>query len=133
MPAGDEEIDAAFAEIVAALEREGLDASWPEDAAQSGLAAHPASGKPTVASETEHYIAPEPPKMPRLRPGTVLALLLIMLSIILLAVPALAGLGNPVTTPVALVVLVAGVGWLVLRMRQDPLDPLEEPDDGAQV
>ena len=133
MPAnGPEDVDATFAQIAAELEREGLDTAWPDE---------PSKPTPwhvvdqdydwTLSSDTEHYVPAEPPPLPTLSLGTLAALALMAVGIVLLAVPALAGIDNPVTTPIALLTLTGGACWLVLRMRHEP--PQHPSDDGAQI
>ena len=154
---GPEDVDAAFAEIVADLEREGLGGSVVEDDldqldfhADLDRGAHQEPTNPSppepvgwrvpditwedaVAAEEEgHYVPPEPPPLPRLRMGTLFGVLLMVVGVLLLAGPGLIGLAPRIATPLALVSLAAGVGWLVLRMRQGP-PPDAGWDDGAQL
>ena len=135
---GPEDVDAAFAEIVADLEREGIGSSVVEDDVP------PSPGEPTgwrvpdvtwvdavEAEEDGHFVPPEPPPLPRLRAGTLFGILLLAVGILLLAGPQLIGLAPRVATPLSLVSLAGGIGWLVLRRRQGP--PNSDRDDGAQV
>jgi hypothetical protein len=141
---GPEDVDAAFAEIVAGLEREGLGAPWPElaeldvderrsrppgrDPTEPAAAAAPEP----PGDDDDHYVPPEPPPFPRLRPGAVVALVLFTIGALLLIVPGLVGIAPRVATPLALIALSCGIGWLVLRMRSGP--PTDSgPDDGAQL
>ncbi|MCP2256717.1 hypothetical protein LX15_000400 [Streptoalloteichus tenebrarius] len=154
---GPENVDAAFAEIVADLEREG-GLRWPDPAelderltppttapvaAGAGdralAGAEPAPVEPAAENRAdhedhadEHYVPPEPPPLPPLRAPTVGALTLLVVGVLLLVVPSLVGWSHQLTTPLALVSLTAGIGWLVLRMRQGP-PPDSGWDDGAQV
>ena len=163
---GPEDVDAAFAEIVASLEREGLGASVmeedergkkapgladPDTLPDTDTAAAPVSptvekevGKPAgwrtpdtewdpdAVEEDEHFVPPDPPPLPRLRPGTLFGILLLAVGVVLLAAPTAIGLAPRVATPLALVSMAAGIGWLVLRMRQGP-PPDSGWDDGAQL
>ena len=151
---GPEDVDAAFAEIVADLEREGLGASVVEDdldqldfpvdveraadreptgPAPVGWRVPDTTWEDAVAAEEDgHYVPPEPPPLPRLRMGTLFGILLMVVGVLLLAGPGLIGLAPRIATPLALVSLAAGVGWLVLRMRQGP-PPDSGWDDGAQL
>ncbi|WP_433270105.1 hypothetical protein ACQPZF_08830 [Actinosynnema sp. CS-041913] len=142
---GPEDVDATFAEIVAGLEREGVGKTWPDDEAeaQDDDEAEPAKptrpeGQPAVATAEEdpdddpddHFVPPEPPPLPALRAGTIAALVLIAVGVVLLVVPSLFGLAPRIGTPLALIVLCSGVGWLVLRIRNGP-PPDSGWDDGA--
>lgn len=151
-PDGPEDVDAAFAEIVADLEREGLganvidaglaDPDLPgtghlEPAAEPPSPPQP-SGWRTSSTEwdsgadEEHYVPPDPPPLPKLRPGTIIGLLLLIIGVLLLAIPGSIGLSPRIGTPLALICLATGIGWLVLRIRQGP-PPGTGRDDGAQL
>ncbi|MFL6141203.1 MAG: hypothetical protein ACJ72N_04925 [Labedaea sp.] len=151
-----EDVDAAFAAIVADLEREGFGADVPTDtepteeltAFGQREAGEPTTGEPTtpisawrgheaewdwsLGSDEEHYVPPEPPPLPRLRPITVLALVLVVAGVLLLAAPGIIGLDPRVATPISLLALVCGFGLLFLRMRRTPPDPGDH-GNGAQV
>lgn len=151
---GPEDVDAAFAEIVADLEREGLGASLIDDEFRELTeASKPAEPEPQASTEVtpptawrapetgwdaepvaedEHFVPPEPPPLPRLRPGTIFGIVLLAIGIVLLAAPNVIGLEPRLATPLALVSMAAGIGWLVLRMRQGP-PPDSGWDDGAQL
>ena len=157
---GPEDVDAAFAEIVADLEREGLGASLIDDEfreltepAAPTVEPEPSPGTdvarpatwrapgtewdqdgtaPGPEHDDEHFVPPEPPPLPRLRPGTVFGIVLLVIGVVLLAAPNLIGLEPRLATPLALVSMAAGIGWLVLRMRQGP-PPDSGWDDGAQL
>ncbi|MFI9818460.1 hypothetical protein [Saccharothrix variisporea] len=143
---GPEDVDATFAEIVAGLEREGVGRTWP-DATDSfeddDTEAEPAKptrpeGQPAVATADDeddddpddHFVPPEPPPLPALRAGTIAALLIMLLGVVLLVAPGLFGLTSAIGTPLALIVLCSGAGWLVLRIRNGP-PPDSGWDDGA--
>jgi hypothetical protein len=151
---GPEDVDAAFAEIVADLEREGLGAAAmaEDERERTGLPrkdppdpiAH-ADTEPTgwrvpdiawdeavAAEEDAHYVPPDPPPLPRLRAGTLFGILLLLIGVLLLAGPELIGLAPRIATPLSLVSLAAGIGWLILRMRQGP-PPGSDGDYGAQL
>lgn len=190
---GQDDVDAAFAEIVADLEREGMgsdigavtDKPTPTagpglsmetgrggvpdpggdakpgpsaEPGQSGRRAEPGrAGEPAEhdqpkksndvwrgmesewdwaavvsGSDSEHYVPPEPPPLPKLKAGTIAALVMLVLGVLLLVAPALFGLPVRISMPIALVSLAAGIGLLVLRMRSGP-PPDTGWDDGAQV
>lgn len=150
---GPENVDELFAEIVAGLERDGVGKDWldldeaspqgvhsslhddsdardqiPDDTAQE-LAEEP---ERRDRDDEDHYVPPEPPPFPVLRASTLAALGLFVLGIVLLVAPGLFGLQPRIGTPLSLVALCAGVGWLILRMRNTP-PPDSGWDDGAQV
>jgi hypothetical protein len=143
---GPEDVDAAFAEIVADLAREGLGSSVVDapDAVVEDVREEPSRSESTgwrvpditwdaavEAEEEGHFVPPEPPPLPRLRAGTLFGILLLAVGVLLLAGPQLIGLAPRVATPLSLVSLAAGIGWLVLRTRRGPPD--SDRDDGAQV
>jgi hypothetical protein len=83
-------------------------------------------------TDDEHYVPPEPPPLPRLRPLTIVSLVLIVLGVVLLIIPSLIGLDARIATPIALLSIMSGGGMLLLRARQNPKDP-NARDDGAQL
>jgi hypothetical protein len=146
-----EDVDAAFAAIVADLEREGVGSHLPdldepaekrdtEDAAPAPQPAPPPAawrGQEgewdwSWSTEEEHYVPPEPPPLPRLRPLTVVALVLVLAAVVLLVLPGVIGLDARIGTPIALVALTCGGAMLLLRIRQTPKPP-DDRDDGAQL
>jgi hypothetical protein len=163
---GPEDVDAAFAEIVASLEAEGLGALFDEhrdDLGKELTTSEPTSPTTEVArtddradredtevakppgwrtpetewdpdaiAEDEHFVPPDPPPLPRLRPGTVFGIVLLAIGVLLLAAPSVIGLDPRIATPLALVAMASGIGWLLLRMRQGP-PPDSGWDDGAQL
>ncbi|MET9634324.1 hypothetical protein ABZX92_43410 [Lentzea sp. NPDC006480] len=151
---GPENVDELFAEIVAGLERDGVGKDWldlDEASPESDLGSDPrarADAADDIPSEPldeperrdqdrdrtdeDHYVPPEPPPFPVLRASTIAALGLFVLGIVLLVAPGLFGLESRIGTPLSLVSLCAGVGWLILRMRNTP-PPDSGWDDGAQV
>jgi hypothetical protein len=155
-PDGPEDVDAAFAEIVADLEREGLGSFLTEEDPQTAETGPPptepaAGSQPAATTETsgwrtagqewdwasasdeEHYVPPEPPPFPKPRAGTVFGMLLIVIGLLLLIVPTIIGLGSRIGTPLGLVALAAGIGWLVLRIRHGSPPDHGDRDDGAQI
>ncbi|WP_033437207.1 hypothetical protein [Saccharothrix sp. NRRL B-16314] len=152
---GPEDVDATFAEIVAGLEREGVGTrAWSDEVEpDEGDEAEPVrplrpEGQPAVATvedgpdgddvdsdaesddPNDHYVPPEPPPLPALRRGTIAALALIVLGVVLLLAPGLFGLTGTIGTPLSLVVMCSGAGWLILRMRNTQ-PPDSGWDDGA--
>lgn len=151
---GPEDIDAAFAEIVAGLERDEPMARWPEEegsttqtgsspetgraestvpdsAGGSEALAGPRDWSPPAEGEDEgHYEPPEPPPLPVPGAGTLGGIVIIALGLTLLLVPGLAGLGTTAALPLGLVAISGGITWLLFRMRRSPPDP---DDEGAQL
>jgi hypothetical protein len=152
---GPEDIDAAFAEIVADLERDTKFGKWPgeDDDAQPQPSpeeqAPPATSAPDetkpvetpaeqgprdwapAAEEEEHFVPPEPPPLPIPRPATFLGVGIVVLGVLVLLIPGLAGIAATVKLPLGLVLISAGIGWLLFRLRHSP--PSDSDDDGAQV
>jgi hypothetical protein len=145
--------DAAWAALVAGFDTEpepGAERAWPDaenvvDEPPAPKPAPPARSivvHPVISGprdyavpdddEDDHYVPPEPPPFPRLRPGAVVALVLFAMGALLLLAPGLVGIAPRVATPLALISLSCGIGWLVLRMRTGP-PPDSGPDDGAQL
>lgn len=138
---GPEDIDAAFAEIVAGLERDEPMARWPEESTRTSSDTPQPAAEPEVAESAPrdwtppadapdegHYEPPEPPPMPRPTVTTIGGITLVVLGMILLLVPGLVGLGATAALPIGLVAVSSGIGWLLFRMRKTPPD-----DDGAQL
>jgi hypothetical protein len=143
-----EDVDAAFAAIVADLEREGLGSNVEPDTEPTEELPHPpaalAAEEPAASwrghdsdwdwswgSDDEHYIPPDPPPLPRLRPMTIVALMLVVAGVVLLIAPGAIGLDPRIGTPISLLALVCGFGLLFLRIRRTPPDT--EHDHGAQI
>ena len=81
--------------------------------------------------EEDRFEPPEPPPLPVPRPRTLGGVLVLTVGMLLLAQPALLGLTERVATPLGLLALTAGIGWLVLGLRSGP--PPEGSDDGARL
>ncbi len=150
---GPEDIDAAFAEIVRDLERDTKFGKWPgeDDSAEptSDEQTRPAVSAPDetepvepaveqgprdwapAAEEEEHFVPPEPPPLPIPRPATFLGVGIVVLGVLVLLIPGLAGIATTVKLPLGLVLISAGIGWLLFRLRHSP--PSDSDDDGAQV
>ncbi|RCW44045.1 hypothetical protein DFQ14_105190 [Halopolyspora algeriensis] len=149
---GPEDIDAAFAEIVAELERDDTPLpKWPVDSSRAEdsdpvdparsasagsepAAEHPGGPRSWSPSEEEdegHFEPPDPPPLPAPKAGTVGGVALIVLGFCLLVVPGLVGWIGTIALPLGLVSISVGIGWLLLRMRPTPPD--SEWDDGAQL
>lgn len=142
-PGGDESdsTDAAFDEIVAGWRAEPDAPRWPGEADVDAAGTHVAGPQQRARgampadqpAEEGHFEPPEPPPMPTLRPRTVGGLLLIGLGGMLLLAPGLVALGQQTGgTPLGLLALAGGIGWLVLGLRSGP--PADSGwDDGAQL
>ena len=140
-PDGPEDIDAAFAEIIAGLQRDAPMSSWPDEPNADEAAAGPAKVQdgeegprdwtPPVEDEG-HFEPPEPPPLPKPRLNTILGFLGIVFGLILLLVPGLTGQDAAVALPLGLVLISAGIAWLLFRMRQGP-PPGSDDDDGARL
>lgn len=143
---GPEDIDAAFAEIVAGLERDEPMSRWPTEP-ESAESTEPEAAQaepepretdegprdwaPSTEQEDEgHYEPPEPPPLPTPRPSTLGGLAVIGIGLLLLLVPGLAGLGATAALPIGLIAISGGIAWLLFRMRQGPPN---SGDDGAQL
>ncbi len=149
---GPEDIDAAFAEIVADLERDTKFGKWPgEDDAEQPAADErttPSVGAPDenkqveppaeqgprdwapAAEEEGHFVPPEPPPLPIPRPATFLGVGIVVLGVLVLLIPGLAGIAATVKLPLGLVLISTGIGLLLFRLRHTPPS---DSDDGAQV
>jgi len=158
---GPEDIDAAFAEIVADLERDETFARWsadskaqhvedetadPEPPKAEAPEAGPTRAEPAAETGTgprdwtpdpddeEHFVPPEPPPLPIPKPGALAGLGIVVLGLVVLLAPGLGGLPTTAQLPLGLVLISAGIGWLLFRLRRTPpTDPTDPDDDGAQV
>lgn len=140
-PDGPEDINAAFAEIIADLEKDETFAQRVSDAearqrADEGKAPDtaPEDGPAVEAGageDEEHFVPPEPPPLPRPQPATLLGVAVILLGLLVLVFPQLAGPAAGMTLPLGLLLISGGLGWLLFRLRQGPDEP--DDDDGARV
>lgn len=120
---GVDDTDIAFARIVAGLRAQGLSVE-AEDISGNACDCETGTGD-------DHFDPPEPPPFPTPRPRTVGGVLTLAVGILLLAAPNVLGLGERMATPLGLLAITAGIGWLVIGLRPDP--SAEEPDDGARL
>jgi hypothetical protein len=86
---------------------------------------------PASDADEDHFQPPEPAPLPVPRARTVGGALMIILGVLALALPNVMDLGARVATPLGLLAITAGVGWLVIGLRPDAAP--ERPDDGAQL
>jgi len=130
--------DAAFAGIIAGWQAEPGAPRWPgddvpadESSAATGPAQAPAAPAGPPQPEEGHFEPPEPPPFPVPRPRTLGGVALLVVGLLLLVRPSLLSLGDTAGTPLGLLALTAGIGWLVLGLRTGP--PSEGWDDGARL
>lgn len=90
------------------------------------------TGDTAPDDDEDHYVPPEPPPIPALRPRTLGGLLVIGLGVLLLFAPGVLGLAARIGTPLGLLALTGGIGWLVLGLRSGPA-PGSGWDDGARL
>lgn len=132
--------DAAFADIIASWRAEPDAPRWPTE--EHTTEQHPGDQNPAGADPTpakhrpddgdgDHFEPPEPPPLPVPGPRTLGGLLLLAIGVLLLIQPSLLSLGEQVGTPLGLLAATAGIGWLVLGLRNGP--PPEGWDDGARL
>jgi hypothetical protein len=128
-----EDTDVAFARIVADLRAEGLraqDLGTQDLGTESEEPNWPARDF-TADTGEDHFDPPEPPPLPMPRPRTVGGVLTLAVGVLLLAASNLVGLGERVATPLGLLVVTAGIGWLVIGLRPGP--SAAGSDDGARL
>lgn len=123
--AGDnvEDTDIAFARIVAGLRAQG----WQAPSEPPNSPGH----DPDTDPSQDHFEPPEPPPLPVPRLRTVCGVVTVAAGVLLLAAPNLLDLGERAGTPLGLLAVTAGIGWLVIGLRPDP--SAEGSDDGAQL
>lgn len=131
-----QDTDATFAAIVADWRTEPDAPHWPADSESTRPAEAqeqpPAQPQRTPAdSDDDHFQPPEPPPFPVPQPRTIGGVLLVILGVLLLIEPGLLSVGPTLGTPLGLLTISAGIGWLVLGLRGGP--PSEGWDDGARL
>jgi hypothetical protein len=141
-----EDMDAAFAEIVAGWDAPAKAPSPPPAVTPPAVSPPPTSATaspstpPTAAPSTpskgavdpdsDHYVPPPTPPLPRLAPITRWALIGILVGILALVLPLMIGLNAPAWTCAAAVAAIVGGGAVIVaRMGNEPHDG----DDGAVV
>jgi hypothetical protein len=137
---GSEDTDAAFAGIIADWRAEPDAPRWPADADRvldsrepvpPATTGHRLQDSRQDTGDGDHYEPPEPPPLPVPRPRTLGGMLLIVTGILLLIRPSVLSLSDVAGTPLGLLAITAGIGWLVLGLRGGP--PPEGWDDGARL
>lgn len=113
-----------FDAIVAGWSADGPEPRWPDEAAarraRGDDPAAAAIDRGAVPGGEDHFVPPEPPPLPRLGPPAIVGLAMLGLGVVLCVWPELIGIPNAYGVPLGLVMLAAGLGWLVLRLWPDP-------------
>ncbi|MEV1293825.1 DUF308 domain-containing protein [Pseudonocardia sp. NPDC049635] len=134
-----------FESIVAGWRDEGSVPDWPGERTEPAGPAEPVvqPGErpvhrpgPAAGDEDDgHYHPPEPPPLPRPGPPAVVGGGLIGLGLVLCISPGLIGAGGSWPLPLGLVLMAAGLAWLVLRLwTGEPGDEGSDPyDDGSRL
>ncbi|MFN2497240.1 MAG: DUF308 domain-containing protein [Pseudonocardiaceae bacterium] len=135
---GPADTDAAFADIVAGWRAEPDAPHWPADEDDFRTTPDPAypPALPTGDGDEGHFEPPEPPPFPVPRPRTLGGVALLAVGVLLLVQPGLLNVGAQMGTPLGLLALTAGIGWLVLGLRTGPPSEgrdAEGWDDGARL
>jgi hypothetical protein len=158
----DEEIEAAFAGIVAGFDTvvDSTDRPWPEAEdvpadrteprtdltrwTRSTVDLPPAT-EPTLLDgldtfgadlpdeQEEGYTPPPPPPLPRISPVAIMAVLAIVAGLVLFFNPGLLGVGENLTMVIGFGGILAGFVALIWRLRSGNDDEDQDPDDGAVV
>ncbi|MEQ3552230.1 hypothetical protein WIS52_17295 [Pseudonocardia nematodicida] len=136
--------DDDFESIVSGWRSEGSVPDWPDarEARDARDASEPAPPTvqpgerpvhrpgPEAVDDEDHYHPPEPPPLPRPGPPAVVGGGLIAFGLLLCIAPGVIGVGGVWPLPLGLVLMAAGLGWLVLRLwSSDPDDDRPDPDD----
>ena len=151
MPSDDE----LFRQIVAGFSQEAADPvpRWPVSEDLSEAAAEPEGAprrrrsdrdepadeglppwvEPARLEDEGHFEPPPPPKVPRLRPRTVLALVMVVVGLAVLFTPYRIGLDDSVGFLMMGLVLTGGGAALLVAWMRDAPPTDSGPDDGAVV
>ncbi len=86
---------------------------------------------PASDADEGHFEPPEPAPLPVPRARTVGGVVALTVGVLLLALPNLLDLGERVATPLGLLLVTAGIAWLVVGLRSDAAPG--GSDDGAQL
>lgn len=159
-PDGQDDVDALFGEIVADLRAEGIGARTDlserdepkpepaEGAPPDERSTAPAGGNwrssdadwdETMLSDgvedddDDHFVPPEPPPLPKPTGSMLVVGLFFVVGLVLLIAPAVVGIGTVVATPLGILSLAAGLGFLLLHAKDDQRPPGSDPSNGAQV
>ncbi|ANY05113.1 hypothetical protein [Pseudonocardia sp. HH130630-07] len=147
----DDRPDDEFESIVAGWRDEGSVPDWPDPGESTGPTAHADPAAPAVQpgerpghrpgpaaeidSDEGHYHPPDPPPLPRPGPPAVVGGGLIVFGVLLCVAPSVLGVGGTWPLPLGLVLVAAGLTWLVLRLwTPDHGDDAPDPDDdGSRI
>ena len=135
--------DEAGGRVVPAASSEDLLAGIDTDAEFTALVAEwegqppdetgPPPSDVVPESPEEHYEPPPPPPLPRLSTATAGGILLVALGIFIVARAEGVGLDAGLGFPLGVVLILAGFGILVSRMRDGSAGPPDDDDDGAVI
>ena len=134
-----EDTDAAFTGIVADWRAEPDAPRWPSDDDLADGVEQDQEPEPPIPSlqhrphggDEDHFDPPEPPPFPVPSPRTMGGVAVLAFGVLLLIYPSLLGVGESMGTPLGLLAITVGIGWLVLGLRGGP--PSEGWDDGARL
>lgn len=130
-PSDDTATDNVFDEIVTAgWSTESGVPRWPAEQ-EAADAPEPGAGR-AVPGDDDHFVPPEPPPLPTLRPRTIGGLVVLAVGVVVLLAPGVIGLAGSMSMLLGLLMLTGGFGWLALGLRSDP-PPGSGWDDGAQL
>lgn len=156
-PDGQDDVDAIFDELVADLRAEGVGTrsdvaeppasrprereEAPPERVSSDWRSNDVTWDETMLSdeapesedEDEHFVPPEPPPLPKPSGSMVIVGLFFVVGLVLLIAPSVIGMGVIVATPLGILSLAAGLGFLLLHARDDNRPPGSDPSTGAQV
>lgn len=146
------EVDERFAALIANLDDP---IGWPEDDAEDDTPSKPdAVAKPSPVSAGEEptllelwdtelpddaedpeetYTPPPPPPVPKPSAPAVLGVLLVLGGLALVVSPTLLDVGPELGMLTGIVAFLGGAAMLVWRLRPEPEDDDEDPDNGAIV
>ncbi len=127
--------DAEFARLVAdwhvdthtAIREAERDLTREDEDWRARLNPPPAADTPWL--DEEHYVPPPPPPLPRFAAPTILAMLLIAVSVVVLGFGGEFGIASRLTLLLGVSGVLLGVGILLTRMR----DRGDDDDDGAML
>lgn len=86
---------------------------------------------PAADDPLDHYDPPEPAPIKRPSRPAIVAILVLLAGVLTLFFPQFIGIGGTTAVVLGVVGITAGVGLLLLRLKEDP--PEGEEDDGAVV